>query len=330
MIVWAGGAWRVLVLAAALFIFILALGLPGGTAVAGVWVDGPAAREAASFWTPARMRAAQPLEVEAGKRRGGRGRVADDRGAAHRVAATAARVGEFGSDFVEVADPTAPGFRVHGVIFVSLGFFGYGRCSGTAVRSPNQSVVFTAGHCIHDGGPLGSWYQSRSAFVPAYRFGQRPFGLFPVRWIDTTKGWRATGSENFDVGAMVVGENERGQTLTEAVGAAGIAWNLKPKQTFDVHGYPAEPPFDGETQRLCSGTPLLGHDPSSFVSPGPLNLAVTCELNGGASGGGWMIEGGKTLNGVTDYGYFDKSSPAYGPYFGKEVARLYGRAAAVR
>ena len=59
-------------------------------------------------------------------------------------------------------------------------------------------------------------------------------------------------------------------------------------------------------------------------------LAVTCQLNGGASGGGWMIEGGETLNSVTDYGYFDEASPAYGSYFGKEVARLYGRAAAVR
>jgi hypothetical protein len=129
---------------------------------------------------------------------------------------------------------------------------------------------------------------------------------------------------------MVVGPNQAGETLTEAVGGAGIAWNLKPQQTFDVHGYPAEPPFDGETQRVCAGTGFLGHDPNPIVEPGPLNLAVTCQLNGGASGGGWMVEGGETLNGVTDYGYFDEGSPAYGAYFGKEVARLYGRAAAVR
>ncbi|HEU5104430.1 MAG TPA: hypothetical protein VFU11_01185, partial [Solirubrobacterales bacterium] len=270
----------------------------------------------------------KPLEVTQ-PTRGRSGRAVEaDRGKPGRVAPTAARVGEFGSDFVEVADPTAPGFRVHGVIFIDL-FFGYGRCSGTAIRSPNRSVVFTAAHCIHGGGPGGSWYGDRSAFVPAYRFGQRPFGLFPVRWIDTAKQWRSSESENFDVGAMVVGPNERGQTLGEAVGGAGIAWNLKPRQTFDVHGYPAEAPFDGETQRLCQGTRFLGHDPNSFVYPGPLNLAVACGLNGGASGGGWMIDG-ETLNSVTDYGYFDEGSPAYGPYFGKEAARLYGRAAAVR
>ena len=43
-----------------------------------------------------------------------------------------------------------------------------------------------------------------------------------------------------------------------------------------------------------------------------------------------MIDGGKTLNGVTNYGYFDEDSPDFGAYFGKEVARLYGRAAMVR
>lgn len=330
MIVRAGGAQRGLMAAVGLFLFFFVSALGGGTAFgSGAWMTGASAREASAFWTPARMQAAEPIEVTL-PRSPRASRVANERGRPVRVAAEAPRVNELGSDFVEVADPTAPGFRVHGAIFVDLGFFGYGRCSGTAVRSRNESVLITAAHCINSGGPRGRWFREEAAFIPAYRFGQRPFGLFPVRWIDTTKQWRASGSENFDVGAMVVGRNERGESLTEAVGGAGIAWNLKPRQTFDVHGYPAEPPFDGETQRICQGTPFLGHDPASFAMSGPLNLAVSCGLNGGASGGGWMIDGGETLNGVTDYGYFDPASPAYGAYFGKEVARLYGRAAAVR
>jgi V8-like Glu-specific endopeptidase len=197
------------------------------------------------------------------------------------------------------------------------------------VRSGNQSVVFTAAHCINSGGRHGRWEKNRWAFIPAYRYGQRPFGVFPAKWLDTTKQWRASGSENYDVGAAVVGRNQRGETLGEAVGGAGIAWNLKPQQTFDVHGYPAEEPFDGETQRICRETPFIGHDPDSFIFPGPLNLAVTCEVNGGASGGGWMING-DTLNSVTNYGYFDETSPDFGAYFGKEVARLYGRAVKVK
>jgi hypothetical protein len=295
-------------------------------AAGGRWVQAGSAREASAFWTAARMRAAEPLETRAPHSRTPRV-VRGQRGRAETVRLPGGA--EFGADFEEVVDPTTPEFRIHGGIFVSFGIFGYGRCSGTAVHSPNKSVVVTAAHCVNSGGRGGEWYDERSVFVPAYRYGQRPFGVFPVRWIDATRQWRSGFTINTDVGAMVVGRNEAGELLEDAVGGAEIAWNLKPNQTFDVHGYPAEAPFDGETQRICHQTPFLGHDAGSFLFSGPLNLAVACGLTGGASGGGWTIRG-DTLNGVTNYGYFDEGSPVYGSYFGKEVARLYGRAAAVR
>jgi hypothetical protein len=286
-----------------------------GASASGVRLAGASAEAVGSFWTPARIGEARPLEVSSGS--------------AALASSTGPEPGEFGADFEAVPDPTVPQLRVNGVIVVALGIFGYARCSGTAVTSPNESVVVTAGHCVNSGGRRGRWYKDRWAFVPAYRFGQRPFGVFPARWLDTTVQWRRSGSENFDVAAAVVGRNGRGETLGEAVGGVGIAWNLSPRQTFEVHGYPAEGPFDGETQRICPSAPFIGHDPNSFLSPGPLNLAVHCDVTGGASGGGWIIDG-RTLNGVTDYGYFDETSPDFGSYFGKEVARLYGRAAKVK
>lgn len=329
----AGGAQRALLAAfvAGLFIFI-ATAVAGGSdaAAKGLWVRSQqSAREAGDFWTLARMREARPLELT-GAAVGLPARGVPESGKARRLAGQAPEVMAFGADFDLVPDPTAPGFRVHGAIFISLGIFGYGRCSGTAVRSRNESLVFTAAHCLHTGGSRGDWIvEDGGVFVPGYRYGQRPFGVFPIRWSDTAKQWRSAGSENFDVGAVVVGRNQRGQSLTEAVGGAGIAWNLKANQVFDVHGYPAAEPFDGETQRVCRETSFLGHDPGSFVAVGPLNLGVACGVTGGASGGGWMIEGEK-LNSVTDYSYFDEASPVYGPYFGTEVARLYGRAMRVR
>ena len=315
----AGGAQRALAAAVggALLIFIaVAVGGQARAAASGHWVEPQSAREAGDFWTLARMRKAEPLEVTGPRPKGA-------------APAQASATSTFGSDFELVPDSTAPEFRVHGAIFISLGIFGYGRCSGTAVRSRNESVVITAAHCIHFGGRSGRWFFDDGVFVPGYRYGQRPFGVFPVRWVDTAKGWRSSGSRNFDVGALVVGRNQRDQSLTDAVGGAGIAWNLKADQTFDVHGYPAAEPFDGETQRICKERRFLGHDAGSFVSPGPLNLAVTCGVTGGASGGGWTIEG-NTLNSVSNYTYFDEASPIYGSYFGKEVARLFGRAARVR
>lgn len=324
----AGGTQRVgaACALAALLIFFAIPACGASAARSGAWVKYSSAREAGHFWTVARMRAAEPLELSHSGPRVQSGGRHGHRGEPHRITA---RLGTFGANFEQVVDPTAPEFRVNGAVFLSFGLFGYGRCSGTAVRSRNESVVITAGHCVNSGGRRGRWFDGRSVFVPAYRFGQRPFGVFPVRWIDSTRQWRANGSENFDVGAMVVGPNQAGEKLVDAVGGAGIAWNLKSRQTYDVHGYPAEAPFDGETQRICRGVPFLGHDANSFAFPGPLNQAVSCQLTGGASGGGWTIAG-NTLNSVTDYGYFDEGSPAFGPYFGKEVARLFGRAARVR
>lgn len=318
-------------LAAGLLMASLAAGLsPPG---AGAFVVAQAqARHAIPFWTSARMKSARPLDaLLPGRPKVGLAR--PDRALSetpHRYPPLAPRTGaSVSSAFEEVPDPVAPATRVNGVIFIVTPF-GLGRCSGTSVNAPNYSVVMTAGHCIHSGGPFGWWLGGHWVFVPGYRYGQRPFGVFPARWIDTTRQWRKTGSENFDVGAAVVSRNERGQLLAKAVGGTGIAWGLKAKQVFDVHGYPAELPFDGETQRVCAQTPFLGHDTLSFLSPGPLNLAVDCNVTGGASGGGWTIAGKEVLNSVTNYGYSDDPSTDFGAYFGKEVGRLFSRAGHVR
>jgi V8-like Glu-specific endopeptidase len=272
-------------------------------------------RQALRFWTPARMKAARPLDVQLPGQ--GQGKV------------TLSEPATVSSAFETVPDPTLVGSRVNGAIFIEMPF-GLARCSGTSVNAPNYSVVFTAGHCINTGGPHGRWMDFRWVFVPGYRHGQRPFGVFPAKWIDTTRQWRTTGSENFDVGAAVVTRNQRGRLLAKAVGGTGIAFGLKTRQVFDVHGYPAEEPFDGETQQVCTQTPFLGHDARSFLSPGPLNLAVDCDVTGGASGGGWTIAGTKTLNSVTNYGYGDDPDTDFGAYFGREVARLFHRAAGVK
>lgn len=270
-------------------------------------------QQALRFWTPARMQAAKPLDL----RLPGSGKIA--------LGGPASA----SSAFETVPDSTVSDTRVNGAIFIETPF-GLGRCSGTSVNAPNYSVVFTAGHCVNTGGPHGRWMDFRWVFVPGYRYGQRPFGVFPAKWLDTTRKWRTTGSENFDVAAAVVTRNQRGRLLAKAVGGTGIAFGLKARQVFDVHGYPVEEPFDGETQQVCRQTPFLGHDARSFLSPGPLNLAVDCDVTGGASGGGWTISDGKVLNSVTNYGYGDDPDTDFGAYFGKEVASLYHRAAQVK
>lgn len=226
--------------------------------------------------------------------------------------------------FSEVGDPTAPGLRRNGVVFFVVDGFP-ARCSGTSVSARGASVVFTAGHCVAErSGRRVHWFDSLWVFVPGYRYGQRPFGVFPALHLDATRLWRRGESEDGDIGAAVVTVNERGESLHQAVGGDRIAFNRPPHQVFDVHGYPVAPPFDGKTQRLCSQTPFLGHDTLSYLMEGPRNLSVACDVTGGASGGGWTIEG-DVLNGVTDYGYPLDPTTDYGSYFGREAARLYHR-----
>jgi V8-like Glu-specific endopeptidase len=224
-----------------------------------------------------------------------------------------------------IVDPTAPIFRENGAIFIVGPFGSLGRCSGTSVNAPNFSVVVTAGHCVHEG---RHWQGQKWVFVPGYHFGERPFGTFVAKWLGSTPQWLASENPNFDVGAAVVSRNERGQRLADAVGGTGIAWSLSPHQLFDVYGYPVAPPFDGATLKHCPQTPFEGHAFFSFLTQGPLNLAVQCEISPGASGGGWIIDGNK-LNGVTTDG-FPADNTDYGPYFGKEVAKLFRRAAKVK
>src|SRR4051812_32368519 len=149
-----------LLLAAAMVTLVL-LAWP---ALAGALVlSGGRPQGALRFWTAARMKAARPLDL----RLPGRGETS--------LSAPASA----SSAFETVPDPTRAVSRVNGAIFIETPF-GLGRCSGTSVNAPNYSVVFTAAHCINTGGPDGRWMDPRWVFVPGYRYGQRPFGVFPA------------------------------------------------------------------------------------------------------------------------------------------------------
>jgi V8-like Glu-specific endopeptidase len=259
------------------------------------------------FWTPARMEAARSIE----------GPAAHASGLNPTLTATSETI----------ADPTSPEYRVNGVIFISDGpGTGFGRCSGTSVVSPSKSVVITAGHCVFD---EGFWSDHKWVFVPGYHHGERPFGTFTAHWLGTTPAWHGHENENFDVGAAVVGRNEKGQTLAAAVGALKVATGLPPDQTFDVFGYPVAKPFNGGTLQVCREAGFEGHDFESLLEPGPLNLTISCDDSPGGSGGAWLIDG-DTVNGVTTYGYPEDPFSLFGPYFGRDVARLYKRAKQIK
>ena len=70
-------------------------------------------------------------------------------------------------------------------------------------------------------------------------------------------------------------------------------------------------------------SPYVGDDSLTYQIPGPPTIAIRCHWAPGASGGGWLIEGGTEIDGLTSYGKETDHVHTFGPYFSKRnVGRL--------
>lgn len=253
----------------------------------------------ARYWTPERMRSTPPLDG---------GREADPFAIA---------------SFVSVADATVPPFSFNGRIFIRQGKK-RGYCSGTAINSSTRQLVITAGHCVNSGpeGPRGQSVWSRYLeFVPSYDDGKAPFGTFIAHRgsVYAPREWVKWSNPDYDMGAFLVGRNAQGLNVADAVGGgATIAFDKTRRQLFQTFGYP------GSVRQLqeCN-SPYRGDDHLTYALPGPPTLSIRCHWLPGASGGGWLIEGGTVINGLTSYGHEQRYSRTFGPYFSSEtIGRL--------
>jgi V8-like Glu-specific endopeptidase len=187
-------------------------------------------------------------------------------------------------------------------------------CSGTALTSTNQSVVWTAGHCVNEG--PGAFYKN-FLFVPAYRNGSEPYGEFAGPTLLTTSGWQASGEFGVDVGAAVVGRNRSGQTLDQAVAERPIVFNSLRNQSYKLFGYPAAGKFSGGLMRVCD-TAWARNDTSTT----PDTMGVPCDMTGGSSGGGWVTASGAVAS-VISYGYSNLKNVLFGLHQETQAQQLY-------
>lgn len=251
------------------------------------------------YWTPARMRNAIPADkVLAG------------------TFAPAAKRRKKPGAAVQVPPPyTSQPTSTNGKVFFTDDGLNY-VCSGTALLSGNKSVVWTAGHCVHDG---ATNFHTNWTFVPAYADGSRPYGTWTARTLLTTSGWASGGDFSFDNGAAVVSLNA-GSALTDVVGGRNPAFDYARNQQYAAHGYPAGPPFNGQRLWVCD-SPLVYDD----TSANPPTMGINCDMTGGSSGGGW-IAGGSVAS-VNSYGYASLRNVMFGPYQGSVSQSLYTQAA---
>ena len=256
-----------------------------------------AASAVASYWTPAKMRAAKPAD-----------KVLSPSG---KVRSKPPKQATAWSSFEVTTPYTDFPTSTHGKVFFTLGGVDY-VCSGTALLSSNKSVVWTAGHCVNEGPGA---FATQWAFVPAYKDGSAPFGVFAATDLLTTAAWGNGGDFSYDEGAAVVGP-ANGRSLTDAVGGRGITFSYNRSQHYQSHGYPAAPPFNGERHWVCD-SPLATSD----ASASPATMGIGCNMTGGSSGGGWIV--GSDLYSVNSYGYSNQPNVMYGPYMDSVAQSLY-------
>jgi hypothetical protein len=249
------------------------------------------------YWTPARMRQATPA-VEPGT---------PDRSAVQR--GTPARVADAPATNAAAATITT----TTGKVFFTLGGTDF-VCSGSATSSTNHDVVSSAGHCVNEGPGA---FATNWAFVPAYNNGSAPFGVWTARTLVTTSQWANSGDINFDTGFAVM-NTLNASHLTDVVGGQGVAFNLARGLSYQAFGYPAAPPFDGETLQSCAGTAF------DDTFGGTQSQGIPCNMTGGSSGGPWFTGG--LQNSINSFGYNGVPNVMFGPYWGSVIQGAYNTA----
>ena len=247
---------------------------------------GQSSAAVARYWTAERMKGAVPAELGS------------------RPLSAVPKAGKGGgSSTVASTEVPLPYPSAYGKVFFTSNTGVNYVCSGSALVSANESLVWTAGHCVNEG--PGAYYKN-FLFVPAYRDGNAPYGKFAASQLLTTSGWQSSGQWGVDLGA--------------AVAEAPIVFNAPRNQAYRLYGYPAAQKFSGQRLRVCQ-TAWSMDDGSAT----PATMGVGCDMTGGSSGGPWVTAGGAVAS-VVSYGYRSLSNVLFGPHLELEAQSLYGAA----
>ena len=196
------------------------------------------------------------------------------------------------------------------------------RCSAASI---GKDAVWTAGHCIHTGdGTEGGWSED-VIFVPAYKNGEAPFGIWTAYNTWTKGSWYSSEDLRFDMGGAVLNTNSSGKMISQVVGNLGFSYNLSREQLWFNFGYPTYTPFDGRWQFICTGP--FAYNDNSLNEPYPVGMG--CDMTRGSSGGPWIKDfsgvagSANFLNGNNSYRYTSRPEEMFSPYFGDAAKTLW-------
>jgi V8-like Glu-specific endopeptidase len=217
-----------------------------------------------------------------------------------------------------------------GKIFFSSGGSDY-VCSGTLVGSGRAQAVLTAAHCVSAGtGPGGKprWV-SNWIFVPGYRDGLMPYGMYTAQRFFAARGWNGPqgGTEQYDVAFVAISAGTLYGKSGAAVPPPGLPARFASRQDAGVpgrayvFGYPSEPPFTGLFANYCAGPATLAGG----------SVRTTCAMTAGDSGGPWLssfspADGSGTVVAVSTYKVSTDQAVLYGAVLGPQARATYQRA----
>ena len=132
------------------------------------------------------------------------------------------------------APPSMPGVRV-GALF-EHDASGNHFCTASVVASPGRDLLITAAHCIN--GAKGGGYRQDIVFIPGYRDGQAPSGIWTPAQLVVAPQWMNSSDPGFDVGFVVLKPDD-GKNIEDVLGADQLGINPGYRNQVRVTGYPA-------------------------------------------------------------------------------------------
>jgi V8-like Glu-specific endopeptidase len=210
-------------------------------------------------------------------------------------------------------------FRTVGKLFFKRG----GRSFVCSASSIGNCAIITAGHCVHAGNNSSGGWSTDVVFVPAYKDGNAPFGVWPAAYSMVRTQWYRNGIPkglSEDIGGCIL-RKQNGRKISQRVGWLGFAWNWSRNQHWLSHGYPAASPFNGRRMQINAAS--FAYNGSVGASPAPVGMGN--DLTGGSSGGPWIwrFGTGNYVNGVNSYRRRSKPKEMFSPYFGNAAKSLY-------
>jgi V8-like Glu-specific endopeptidase len=191
-------------------------------------------------------------------------------------------------------------------------------CTASVVDSPGEDLLITAAHCINGGN--GSGDKNDIVFIPGYRDGAAPYGIWTPQRLLVASQWANSADPDFDVGFVVLQPRD-GENIEQVLGANQLGYDSGYQYLVRVTGYPSS-----------AGTPITCVNWTSRQSA--TQLRFNCGgYTGGTSGSPWVTHFDPrsrtgTIVGVIG-GYQqggDTPSTSYSAYLGSGVHQLYEQA----